>query len=190
MVRDYLLEYKDALLKRAAKQAWFELQQPATALIPYNQKPKIVYPIIANQCRFTLDKDGFFINDKLFILPTSDLSILGLLNSRVANFYFGCVCAALEGSGDRYLEFRAQYVDLFPIPKLFVEEDAARHEKMVGLVERMLELHERLTEAKIEQERTVLGHQIAATDRQIDNLVYELYGLTDEEIAIVEESTR
>lgn len=53
----------------------------------------------------------------------------------------------------------------------------------------MLELHERLAEAKIEQERKTIQHQIEATDRQIDNLVYKLYGLTDEEIAIVEEST-
>ena len=187
VVRDYLLQYKDALVKRAAKQAWFELQQPATSLIPYNKKPKIVYPIIANQCRFTLDKDEFFINDKLFVLPTSDVSILGLLNSRVANFYFGCVCAALEGSGDRYLEFRAQYVDLFPVPEMFVADKYQM--KITELVERMLELHERLAEARIERERTVIGHQISATDRQIDNLVYELYGLTEEEIQIVEEAT-
>jgi hypothetical protein len=35
----------------------------------------------------------------------------------------------------------------------------------------------------------VIGHQISATDRQIDHLVYELYDLTDEEINIVEEVT-
>ena len=57
---------------------------------------------------------------------------------------------------------------------------------MVGLVERMLTLHERRAEAKIERERTVIQHQIDATDRQIDQLVYELYELTDEEIEIVE----
>jgi hypothetical protein len=45
-----------------------------------------------------------------------------------------------------------------------------------------------IAEAKIEHERTMIGHP-AATDKQIDNLVYELYGLTDEEIAIVEEAT-
>ena len=44
-------------------------------------------------------------------------------------------------------------------------------------------------EARIEWERTVIGHQISATDRQIDNLVYELYGLTEEEIQTVEEAT-
>jgi predicted Zn-dependent peptidase len=68
-------------------------------------------------------------------------------------------------------------------------EDAARYEKMVELVERMLSQHERLAEAKIENERTVVQHQIDATDQQIDRLVYELYGLADEEIAIVEEAT-
>jgi len=60
---------------------------------------------------------------------------------------------------------------------------------MVELVEQMLGLHERLAGAKIERERTVIGHQISATDRQIDRLVYELYSLTDDEIRIVEEAT-
>ena len=50
----------------------------------------------------------------------------------------------------------------------------------------MVGLHEQLAEAKIERERTVIGHQISATDRQIDRFVYELYGLTEEEIKIVE----
>lgn len=64
-----------------------------------------------------------------------------------------------------------------------------RHEKMMELVERMLALHEKLAEVKIERERTVIGHQISTTDKQIDDLVYELYGLTDEEIEIVEKAT-
>lgn len=72
-----------------------------------------------------------------------------------------------------------------PLPRNWSE----RYDQMVGLVERMLALHEKLAEAKIERERTVIGHQISATDKQIDNLVYELYGLTDEEIQIVEEAT-
>ena len=53
----------------------------------------------------------------------------------------------------------------------------------------MLSLHEKLAEARIEREWTVIGRQIAATDRQIDHLVYELYGLSEEEIRIVEEGT-
>src|SRR5215212_6845775 len=177
-VREHLLPYKHALRKRASTQKWFELQQPATALAQQNRDPKIVYPIIAPECRFALDDKGFFINDKLFTLPTSDMSLLALLNSKLANFYFGCVCAALEGSGKRYLEFRAQYVDQFPVKSPFLQEE--QRTRLVPLVERMLSLHERLAEAKIERERTVIQHQIDATDRQIDQLVYELYDLTDE----------
>jgi hypothetical protein len=64
-----------------------------------------------------------------------------------------------------------------------------RHDRMVELVERMLALHERLAEARIERERTITQHYTDATDRQIDRLVYELYGLTDEEVRIVEEAT-
>ena len=57
---------------------------------------------------------------------------------------------------------------------------------MVALVERMLDLNKRLPGARTEQEQTIVKRQITATDKEIDELVYELYGLTEEEIAIVE----
>jgi len=60
---------------------------------------------------------------------------------------------------------------------------------MVELVQGMIDLHKRLSSAKTDHEKTVLERQIAEVDRQIDELVYELYGLTAEEIKIVEEST-
>jgi len=50
----------------------------------------------------------------------------------------------------------------------------------------MLELHKQLTSAKTDHDKTIIHRQIDATNRQIDRLVYELYGLTDEEIKIVE----
>jgi hypothetical protein len=53
----------------------------------------------------------------------------------------------------------------------------------------MLALHKGLAGARIGRERIMIGHQIEATDRQIDRLVCELYGLTDDEIRIVEEAT-
>jgi len=57
---------------------------------------------------------------------------------------------------------------------------------MVSLVERMLELHKRLASARTSGEREMYQRQVEATDRQIDALVYELYGLTEEEIKIIE----
>ena len=64
--------------------------------------------------------------------------------------------------------------------------DIARHDKMVTIVERMLDLNKRLPEARTDQEQTMIKRQIAATDKEIDDLVYELYGLTEEERKIVE----
>ncbi len=52
----------------------------------------------------------------------------------------------------------------------------------------MLELRERLSEARISREKSVVRRRIEATDRQIDRLVYDLYGLSEEEIALVEEA--
>jgi hypothetical protein len=57
---------------------------------------------------------------------------------------------------------------------------------MVGLVDSMLTLHRQLAKARTSYEQTLLQRQIEATDEQIDKLVYELYGLTEEEIKIVE----
>jgi type II restriction/modification system DNA methylase subunit YeeA len=57
---------------------------------------------------------------------------------------------------------------------------------MVALVERMLDLHQQLAAASGKQAQRTLQSLIESTDREIDALVYELYGLTDDEIAIVE----
>lgn len=64
--------------------------------------------------------------------------------------------------------------------------DVARHDKMVTLVEQMLGLNKKLAAANLSQEKEMLKRRIDATDAAIDRLVYELYGLTEEEIKIVE----
>lgn len=62
------------------------------------------------------------------------------------------------------------------------------HERMVALVERMLELHKKLAVATIPADKELYQRQIEAADCQIDALVYELYDLTEDEIKIVEEA--
>ena len=58
---------------------------------------------------------------------------------------------------------------------------------MVEMVEQMLSLNKQLAITNTAHEKTALQRQIDATDHQIDQLVYDLYGLTDEEIRIVED---
>jgi hypothetical protein len=64
--------------------------------------------------------------------------------------------------------------------------DKARHDRMVQLVKQILDLHKQLPNAGTGHDKTLIQRKIDATDRQIDKLVYELYGLSEEEIAVVE----
>ncbi len=187
-VIEHLLPFKQRLEQRATQQAWYELRQPQFAYVGFLEKPKIVFPDIATSCRFALDRDGRFGANTVYFLPTDDLYLLALLNSSVAQFYFVQTCAALEGGGEAYLRFFGQYLEQFPVHSANEGADKARHDRVVQLVEQMLALHRQLAAAKAPHDKTVLQAQIDATDRQIDRLVYDLYGLTEEEIRIVEEA--
>jgi len=67
--------------------------------------------------------------------------------------------------------------------------ETLENDSLCELAEAMISLSARLSSAKTGHERTLVERQIEATDRQIDRLVYDLYGLTDAEIALVEEVT-
>ena len=74
------------------------------------------------------------------------------------------------------------------IPDFDKIAEKTRHDKIGAIVSRMLSLHEYLPRAGTDQERRLVQQEIDATDVRIDALVYEVYGLTPEEISIVEES--
>ena len=115
--------------------------------------------------------------------------MLGLLNSNVLDFFLKQVSTTLRGKFFRYF---TQFIEQLPIRTIDFEDpaDVARHDRMVVLVQRMLDLHKRLAVATIPADKQLYQRQIETTDRQIDQLVYELYELTPEEIQIVEEATK
>lgn len=97
------------------------------------------------------------------------------------------LCRNIEIKGGR-LRWFSQAVVKHPIRTITFDNptDKARHDRMVALVTQMLDLNKRLQDAKLEHEKTLLLRQVEAADAAIDALVYELYGLTAEEIGIVE----
>ena len=158
--------------------------------------PHFLTPSLSSRSNFTLGKGWLFATGTAGItsivphanVDESLLYLLGVLNSTLLSFYAIGHIPVFSGG---YYKFSAPYLKKLPVRTIDFSdpEDVAQHDWMVDLVERMLELHERLAGARIERERTVIGHQISATDRQIDRLVYELYSLTDDDIMIVEEAT-
>ncbi|MBU2227652.1 MAG: Eco57I restriction-modification methylase domain-containing protein, partial [Proteobacteria bacterium] len=111
--------------------------------------------------------------------------LLGILNSKLSRWYFPFVSAPFRGG---WLSANRQFLSQLPIrPINFADTaDRERHDRMVALVEEMLALHRRLAAARTDHEQTNLKRQIDAADRRIDRLVYDLYGLSEEEIRIVE----
>jgi hypothetical protein len=146
----------------------------------------------------TFDDSGYYVEQSLACIvphgvltdarPSANLPlkfILGVLNSRLERFYFesfvidqslgGGLIHATPGTHD----------------KLIVPKATDKHvNRMVKLVDSLLAMHKQLASAKGEAQRGAIQRQIGATDIEIDRLVYDLYGLTKEEIEIVEEATR
>jgi hypothetical protein len=85
-------------------------------------------------------------------------------------------------------QFKVNELAQFPIPALDLSNktDKAQHDRLVTLVDQMLDLKKKEHAETVPQTKTILGRQIQAVDKQIDTLVYELYGLTEDEIKVVE----
>ena len=88
-------------------------------------------------------------------------------------------------------QFRKSNLDLLPMPELELSDlkETYNYSTMITLVERMLKLHKELRAARTGHDKKLIQRQIDATDKQIDQLVYDLYDLTDEEIKIVEDES-
>ncbi len=99
--------------------------------------------------------------------------------------FIPCVCTDLQGSS---YNFSVAFVGRTPIHTIDFSNphDVDLHNKMVSLVEKMLDLNKRFASSMTEHEKTMLSRQIQATDDQINTLVYALYELNEEEIRIVE----
>ena len=153
-------------------------------------RPRLLCPYLAVSNRFALDtnKEYLGLTDTTVLFENGqpeDLKyILGLLNSQLLSFRFQSI-AKLKSGGIR--EYFWNSVSKIPIHTINFSDpaDKVRHDRMVELVTHMLDLNKRLQDAKLEQDKMQISRQIVATDAAIEKLVYELYGLTDEEIAVV-----
>ncbi len=189
----YLLRNKRSLESREGGRmrgaGWFGYVYPKN--LELMGQPKILVPDIAVRASFALDQDGSYAYTSGYGIITKETTgenakyLLGLLNSRLLDYFFKQISTVIRGGFYRYF---TEYIEQLPIRPIDFKNpaDRKRHDRMVGLVDHMLDLHKKLAKAKTPHEKDALQRQIDATDRQIDLLVYELYELTEEEIKIVE----
>ncbi|MFH0795482.1 MAG: N-6 DNA methylase [Candidatus Omnitrophota bacterium] len=108
--------------------------------------------------------------------------VLAVLNSRITTFWFVNIFDKFQRK--TFPQFKVKELAMFPIPTT----DEKEQEKIAKLAKLMLDLHERLSKlsSKTDQHNQ-LKKEIEKLDRQIDEEVYKLYGLTNEEIATIEQ---
>ncbi|MCK9592500.1 MAG: Eco57I restriction-modification methylase domain-containing protein [Methanoregula sp.] len=187
-IADHLSSYSQKAEIRWDKgEYWWELR--ACDFYSEFEKVKIVWPGISAQITsFTLDNAKYYGNDNTHIIISDDKYLLGLLNSKLIRTFLQNICDKVQGG---FYRLKISYISQIPIRTINFTDpaDKARYDRMVALVTQMLELNKKLQDATLDHDKTLLSRQVEAADASIDKLVYELYGLTGEEIAIVEGTT-
>ncbi|ADD09141.1 Eco57I restriction-modification methylase domain-containing protein [Candidatus Aciduliprofundum boonei] len=183
-IAKHLAQFEEKAKKRWDKgEYWWELR-PCDYYEEF-EKPKIMFPDIALRMQATYDDKAFYCVNTAYIIPVGDKYLLGILNSKMVHFYYANITSTIRGG---YMRFIRQYLEMIPIRVLDLSkpEERRMHDEIVNYVGRMLELHRELGEARLPGEKERIKRQIDGIDRAIDSLVYRIYGLTDEEIRIVE----
>ena len=170
-IKKHLEKYRNVLEKRSGKQKWYELQTAPTDTTRFTQ-PKCIYADMASETAFAFDDEGYYVGSPASLLPTSELWLLGMLNTRAVSWFYARTAPPVRGP---FLKFVPRYVSQIPIPDMDPEQKALIHK----IVEYILYLKKQPTvnskDLKHARDRGMVGY----FDRIIDGMVYEAY-LPDE----------
>jgi hypothetical protein len=183
----HLKEHEGALKARPLQgDYWWEVAYDPD-VVP-QEKDRIIFTARKFSSFFTIGSGRMVIGRQTGIIPSGSPYLSGILNSRLAAFVLRSLAAEVGAPGDR--RFPGEILGRFPVPTPDFDDpdDAARHGRMVALVHEMLDLHRHLSLAKTDQEKRLIQQEIDSTGKQIDSLVYGIYGLSVDEIAVVEGS--
>lgn len=174
IVLKHLNSFGDKFKKRGAKgQKWWNLR--SCAFYEYFLQSKVVWIELTDRARFTCcEGEMYLLNTAYFMTPPENLNIkylTAVLNSKCISFFFRQIAATSGMGTTRWIN---AYVKQFPIPDATPSQQA----KINSFVDRILEAKKADTSA-----------DTTALEAEIDQLVYKLYGLTPEEIEIIESST-
>jgi len=164
---NHLLPFEDMAKKRYDKgEYWWELRN--CAYYDLFKEPKIIFPNLQHSNKFAFDETGSFINAPSVFLPTNDKPLLGILNSRLTWYFLSSICVVRNGG---FIEVKPQYFEQIPIPEVSNEIKFVLGDKVTRI---------------IEAKKSDPNADASTMESEIDQIVYALYGLTEDEIKIVE----
>ncbi len=146
---------------------WYEIQD-AVDYYPEFEKPKLMLPDIAAKNQVIYDDTGSYCVNTAYMIPSEEKWLLAVLNSAIVLYFYANITSSIRGG---YLRFIKQYLEQIPI----IQASESQQTEIEAIVNQILTAKA----ANPTADTSVL-------EAQIDRLVYGLYGLTDDEIAIVE----
>lgn len=151
---------------------WWELRH--CAYYPEFEKEKVVYSEIVRQPQFYFDRENFYVEATSFLMTGKNVKyICGLLNSKPVTFFFKQWYAG-GGLGEEGYRYKKAFLENLPLPPITATNQ--------GIVSQIEGLVDKILSAKKQNP----GTDTSPWEREIDQLVYKLYGLTEEEVGIVE----
>lgn len=154
------------------------------------EQPKVLVKDTSSDFACTYETGEYYVKDVLIVIPKDgiipnyDLKfVAGVINSRALHFYYRTTFQTIHVQNEELASL--------PLPRInfAAASGKAQHDRMVSLVEQMLTAQKQLALAQSDRDTEFYGGKAESLDRQIDALVCELYGLTSEEIKIVESAT-
>jgi len=176
---NYLLQFKGGLSNRnkdetGIRYEWYALQRWASDYYPEFEKEKIVWQEIVREPSFAFDNTGIYVEATAFIMTGQNIKyIISLFNSKPVAFFFKTFYAG-GGLGEEGYRYKKAFLEQLPIPPLIPQNQPIANQ-IITLVDQILSAKKQNPEADTSQ-----------LEREIDQLVYKLYGLTEEEIEIIE----
>ena len=163
-----------------------KLQRPREEWIFLSQE-KLIMQRIGGILITSYDNEKYYTFNSVnnLILKNSSYTlkyVLGVINSKLMRYYY---IRNFTNESSLTVNISKTYLDKLPIPNIDLV-DRTISNRINGLVDQMLSSKKQLQQAKTESDKNYLERKCETLDRQIDQLVYQLYGLTEEEIKIVE----
>ena len=182
---DFLKANENLILKRPyfakSNKKWYELWNQRDMKL-FNTD-KIITPELSERNRFALAKSGHYYGDTVCGIKINDeytpkvniKYLLSILNSKLVEWFYKKTTVPKAGG---FFIYKVMFLKNIPIPVT----DNNYQEPLIELVDKILHL----TKTNDYLDNTTKQTKVKEYERQIDEIVYELYGLTEEEIAIVE----
>ena len=154
------------------------------------EKTKIIIRQTSDIIRATIDENNYYnLNNVYNLEPKNnqyDLKyLLGILNSKLMVYVYQGI---VQERKRLFAEIKKVNLDQIPIRKIDFQnpEEKEMYNRIISLVDQMLSAKKQLLVTKTESDKNYLNRKCEQLDKEIDQLVYQLYGLTEDEIKIVE----